>query len=399
MKTLSDRAVKALLKQPGVYRIAPGLYLRVRDTGAAFWVLRYAVNSRSREMGLGPYSFYSLAEAVQHAHTLRLKLKRDGVDPIDARRIEKQRKQGSSFRDVANGYVEAQRPGWKNAKHAAQWSSTLNTYAFPKIGDLDIAKITTDDILAVLKPIWTEKHETATRLRQRVEAVMDAATALKLREGENPARWKGHLEKLLAAIPKKQRVRHHPAMPWKELPGFRAELRQNNSISSLALQFTILTACRTGEVVGAKWNEIDLQAKIWTIPGGRMKASLEHRVPLSKQVVELLKSVPKIKGTDYVFFGASQGRPLSNMAMLELLRGMREGLTVHGFRSTFRDWVGEATNFPHELAEMALAHSIRNQTEAAYRRGDLLEKRRELMQAWADYATGKGKVAKLSSVA
>lgn len=399
MKTLTDRGLRALLKKPGVHRVASGLYLRVRDTGAAFWALRYTINGKSREMGLGTFSHLSLAEATKLSHDLRLSLKRDGIDPIETRRIANERREGAAFRDVAENYIEGQRPKWKNAKHAEQWGNTLKHYAYPVLGDLDVAKITTEDVLTVLKPIWTQKHETATRLRQRIEAVMDAATARKLREGDNPARWKGHLDKLLAAIPKAQRIQHHPALPWKELPAFLSELRQSESMSARALVFTILTACRTAEVTGAKWAEIDLETKVWMIPAVRMKAKREHRVPLSSHAVKLLKSLPVVQGNEYVFQGIREKSPISNMAMLEQLKGLRPGYTVHGFRSTFRDWVADATSFSPELAEMALAHTIANQTEAAYRRGDLLERRRDLMQAWADYATGKGKVVKLSTVA
>ncbi|MGE0106499.1 MAG: tyrosine-type recombinase/integrase [Thiomonas sp.] len=246
-----------------------------------------------------------------------------------------------------------------------------------------MAEVTTADVLAVLRAIWSDKHETATRVRQRIEAVLSAAKARGLRSGENPAAWRGHLDAVLPTISKRRRVEHHPAMAWADLPAFMAELRQRSSMSAWALQFTILTACRTGEVIGAQWPEIDLDAGLWTIPANRMKAQREHRVPLTPAVVDLLRALPRQDG-GAVFWGARKPA-ISNMAMLELLRGMRPGLTVHGFRSAFRDWAAESTSFPSEVVEMALAHTIANQVEAAYRRGDLLEKRRELMQAWADY--------------
>ena len=395
----TDLQVKALSRKPGMHRVAPGLYLRVRESGAAFWALRYAVGGKAREMGLGSYPTVSLMEAGAKASELRLAMKRDGIDPLQAKLVQESRKAGTAFKDVAGDLIDAKRPGWKNVKHAGQWIATLETYAYPIIGDLDVATIDTEHILSVLKPIWTDKHETATRLRQRIEMVMDAATARKLRSGENPARWKGHLDKLLTTISKRMRTRHHPALPWQDLPAFVAELRQRGNISASALQFTIMTACRTGEVLGAQWPEFDLERALWTIPARRMKAQREHRVALSGEAVALLHSLPRIDGEPWVFPGARKNRPLSNMAMLEMVRGLRPGLTVHGFRSTFRDWVSDVTNFNPEIAEQALAHIVGNQTEAAYRRGDLLERRRELMQAWADFATGHERVIKLVSAA
>ena len=392
MRTLTDREVKSLLKRPGMHRVAPGLYLRVTDSKRAYWMLRYTSAGKTREMSLGGYESLTLLEATAKASAQRLALKKEGIDPLAAKRLEKQREKGTTFKDVATDLIEAKRPAWKNTKHAAQWSATLETYAYPTLGSLDVADIDTEHVLKVLQPIWTAKHETATRLRQRMEAVMDAATARKLRDGANPARWKGHLDKLLSAIPKAMRVSHHPALPWADLPAFMSKLRGKDTISARALEFTILTACRTGEVTGAKWAEFDLDSSLWIIPGARMKAKREHRVALSTQAVELLRKLPRIDGNDHVFPGARTGRPLSNMGMLEMLRGLRPGLTVHGFRSTFRDWVSDATNYSPELAEMALAHTVQNRVEAAYRRGDLLERRRALMQAFADYANGAGKV-------
>ncbi|MGC9163966.1 MAG: tyrosine-type recombinase/integrase, partial [Thiomonas sp.] len=322
-KAITDLQVKALLKKPGKHRIAPGLYLRVRDTGAAFWALIYTIDGKSREAGLGRYPEVSLAEATAEAAQKRLLLKRDKVDPLEAKKTEIAKVAGAmTFKAIAAEVIAAKRPGWRNPKHAQQWENTLATYAFPIIGDMDVATIDTEHVLAVLQPIWTTKHETATRLRQRIEAVLDAAAARKLRSRDNPARWKGHLDTLLTAISKRVRVKHHPAMPWGELPAFMAALRDNDSMSALALQFTILTACRTGEVLGAQWAEIDFERAIWTIPAARMKAKREHRVALSAQALDLLRSLPRVEGCPWVFPGRKATAPLSQMAMLELMRGM-----------------------------------------------------------------------------
>jgi len=383
-KAVTDKEVRRLVKVPGKHRIAPQLFLRVRDTGAAFWAFIYASpkTRQRREAGLGSYPIVSLEEARLQASAMRLQLKRDGIDPL-AKKESGRAKGNGTFARLALDYVEAKRSGWSNTKHADQWVSTLETYAFPVIGSLHASDIDTEHVLRVLQPMWTEKHETATRLRQRIEAVLDAATARKVRAGENPARWKGHLDKLLPTISKRVRTKNHPALPWREAPDFLAELAKREAVSARALDFTILTACRTGEVIAAQWSEIDLDQAVWTIPAARMKAKREHRVPLSQQATALLRTLPRVVGTDHVFPGARGG--LSNMAMLKLLNAMRPGITVHGFRSTFRDWVSDATSFSGEIAEQALAHTIRNSTEAAYRRGDLLERRRELMQAWAEY--------------
>jgi integrase len=400
-KTTTDLQIRALLKKPGMHRVAPGLYLRVRDTGAAFWALRYTADGKSREAGMGSYPAVSLMEATTKAAAMRLALKRDGIDPLQAKQAEQAKASGATnFKAIAADLINAKRPGWKNLKHAGQWEATLKNFAYPTIGDLDVSAIDTEHVLAVLRPIWTEKHETATRLRQRIEAVLDAASARKLRSGENPARWKGHLDKLLTAIPKVRRVKHHKALPWQELPPFMAELRLRQSVSASALQLTILTAVRTSDATGALWHELDLDAALWIIPAGRMKATREHRVALSREAVALLRALPRVDGEPLVFPGARKGRPLSNMAMLELLRGMRPGgFTVHGFRSTFRDWVSEDTNFNPEIAERALAHRVSNATEAAYSRSDLLDRRRVLMQSWSDFCAGNGRVIQLASAA
>ncbi|MFL9907343.1 tyrosine-type recombinase/integrase [Paraburkholderia sp. RL17-337-BIB-A] len=396
LRNLTDREIRSIKSKPGMHRVASGLYLRVTDTGAAFWMLRYSSAGKAKEMSLGRYADHSLAEAAAKATALRLTLKRDGVDPLTEKRQQAQRARGTTFKDVAADLIKSKRDGWKNAKHAAQWSATLETYAYPKIGERDVATITTEDVLEVLKPVWSVKHETATRLRQRIEAVLTAAKVRNLRSGENPAAWRGHLQALLPAIPKTQRVKHHPALPWKDLPAFVSELRARDNISATALAFTILTACRTGEVLGARWGEIDLDAALWTIPAPRMKSKRPHRVALSASVLKLLETLPQGGDDKLIFPGAKPERPLSSMAMLELLRGVRPGLTVHGFRSTFRDWVGEATSYPRELAEHALAHVVSDATEAAYRRGDGLERRKKMMQDWADFADGHGKIIEMA---
>ena len=405
IRQMSILEVRKLARTEGLHRVAPGLYLRVRG-GSALWTVRYTVAGKTREPSLGPFDQLGLADAVARAAELRARAKR-GETITTERARAKPTARADRFRDVAEQLWESMKPGWKNAKHADQWLNTLKTYAYPKIGDKPVADVDTQDVLDVLNgdvgdasdghgPLWASKHETATRVRQRIEAVLSAAKARGLRSGENPAAWKDNLDQLLRSIPKARRVEHHAAMPWAELPAFMAELRTRESVSSWALQFTILTACRTGEVIGALWPEFDLDAGLWIIPATRMKALREHRVPLSAAAIALLRSLPRADGSNIVFWSGRQQRAraptavnavrsISNMAMLELLRGLRAGLTVHGFRSSFRDWAADVTAFPAEVVEMALSHTIQNQVEAAYRRGDLLGKRRELMDAWAEH--------------
>ena len=279
-----------------------------------------------------------------------------------------------SFREFAEEWITAQEPGWRNPKSSAQWRSSLKSYAYPVIGDLSPPAITTGHLMTILSPIWSEKPETANRVRNRIGQILDAAKARGLRSGDNPADWRGNLKHLLPAQAKVKSVKHHEALPYAELPAFMVELRQRVGISARALEFTILTAARTGEVVGATWSEIDLRAKVWTVPAARMKGGREHRVPLSKRALEILKALPREDGNAHIFIGAHARKGLSNMSMLELLRGMREGLTVHGFRSSFRDWASEATSHPRDVVEMALSHAVGDKVEAAYRRGDLFER-------------------------
>ena len=377
-------------KKPGIYGDGGGLYLQVAASGAKSWVLRFMLNRRARTMGLGPTHALGLAEA-RHEATEARKLLAAGVDPIEARKGKRaaqlvEAAKSVTFRQATDEYIEGHSEEWRNAKHAAQWRSTLATYAYPILGGLPVSAIDTALVLKVLKPIWSSKTETASRVRGRIEAVLDAQTALGRRTGDNPARWRGNLKKLLGERSKVRKVRHHPALPYSEVGGFMADLRDENALSARALEFLILTACRTSEVVGARWQEVDLTEKVWTIPANRIKAGREHKVPLSAPAVALLRRLEKAKHGEFVFPGGRTGKPLSNMALLALIKRMGHAdLTVHGFRSTFRDWTAEQTNYPHHVAEMALAHSIGDKVEAAYRRGDLLEKRRRLMQAWADF--------------
>lgn len=345
-------------------------------------------------MGLGPLHSVSLAEARRTAAQLREQLKHplSPVDPLTAKRNQKQEAARQNWRSMefkacAAAYIDAHRSEWKNAKHVQQWENTLSNYAYPVLGGMPVAAIDEALVLKVLLPIWQEKTETAKRLRGRIESVLDWATFNKFRQGENPARWKGHLEHSLARPSKVAKVVHHAALPYQEIGAFMTNLRQRQGVAARAIEFLILTAARSGEVRGATWSEIDLDQKTWTIPAARMKMEREHRVALSDAAIELLDSMPRVDGCEYIFPGARQIRPMSDMTLTAVLRRMdRDDITVHGFRSTFRDWSAEATNFPHELAEMALAHAVSNKVEAAYRRGDMLEKRVAMMNAWAALA-------------
>lgn len=374
--------------KPGAYADDDGLYLKIGTTGAASWQYRYQINGKRRMMGLGSCANVGLAEAREKAADARKQVKQ-GIDPLEVKEAEQTavKAKATTFRELATEYIADHRPGWRNAKHGQQWENTLAQYAFPKIGDKPIAEISTEDVLGILKKLWTEKPETASRLRNRIELVIDAGRAKGLSTAANPAAWRGHLDKLLPKRTKASKG-HHAAMDYRELPAFYKRLTEDRgSLSSVALQITILTACRTSEVLLADWSEFDLDNRLWTIPGERMKAGRPHRVPLSDEVLKLLQG---IKGEGYVFPGAREGRPLSNMAMTMVLRRLgHPELTVHGFRSTFRDWCAEETHYPNIVAEQALAHTVGNAVEAAYRRGDLLDKRRALMADWATYCTTK----------
>lgn len=383
-KKLSSQEVKSLTS-PGRHSDGGGLYLSIDACGRRRWVFMYTSNGRRVELGLGSTSTRSLKEAREEAASLRAHVVR-GLDP----RAERSKSTTKpTFGEFADEYVEAMRPSWRNAKHAAQWSMTLTEYAKP-LRRLPIDAVTTEEILRTLRPIWKRTPETAERLRGRIENVLSSAKAKGLREGENPATWKGHLDQLL---PKRQRLTrgHHAALPFNDMAEFFGNLSTKSATAARALQFLILTTARSGEVLGATWSEVDLDRGLWVVPASRMKAGKEHRVPLSKAAINVLRSVDVgLRPDDYLFWGKSPDRPLSNMAMSMLLRRMVPNVTVHGFRSSFRDWAAEVSAFSHEVCEMALAHTIPNRAEAAYRRGDLLEKRRELMEAWAAYCGPTG---------
>jgi len=382
--------------KPGMYADGGGLYLRVTPEGARNWVLRYMLDRRPRWMGLGPLSLYGLAEARAKALDARRK-RHEGIDPIDARRTERARQKleaakAITFKQCAELYIASHRAGWRNDKHAAQWPMTLSTYAYPAIGALPVQAIDTRLVLKVLEPIWRTKPETASRLRGRLASILDFAKVRGYRESENPARWRGHLAKLLPARSKVRAIEHHAALPYHKLPGFLTVLREQEGTGARALEFMILTAARTGEAIGARWNEIDLLDKTWTVPAVRMKAHREHRVPLSPRALAILGEVQKIRDCDaddaFVFPGRKAATPLSNMVFLMLLRRMGGGdLTAHGFRATFKTWASERTSFQNEIVESALAHVIGGKVEQAYRRGDLFEKRRRLMQQWATFCS------------
>ena len=377
--SLSAQKVKSA--KPGRHGDGRGLFLYVKASGTRSWMLRYQVQGRRRDLGLGPYPDISLAMARERAAEART-LIASGVDPI----AKKQQAKPKTFKEAALELIENKRHGWKNAKHAAQWTSTLEADVFPKIGRILVAKIETADVMATLNPIWSVKPETANRIRQRIEAVLDYATALGLRTGDNPARWRGHLDNLLPKPRKVRAIKHHAALPHADIAAFLSDLAERSGIAANALGFTILTAARSGETRGMTWGEVDLDAATWTIPAERMKAAKEHRVPLSKAAIALLG--PRRDNNALVFESeAKPGKPISNMSMTAVLRRMkRDTITVHGFRSTFRDWAGETTGFPREVIEAALAHGIKDKAEAAYARSDLFDKRRALMDAWANVA-------------
>lgn len=387
--------------KPGRHADGGGLHLLVKDTGARSWVFRFMLNGRSRDLGLSrcPEALallkksggeeLTLSQARDVAAIYRLKVKA-GIDPLDERENEAAEKAAAahaakakavSFKSVAETYIAANEASWRNDKHRQQWRNTMSTYVYPVIGNLPVGDVATGHVLEIIEPLWKSKPETASRVRGRIETVLDAAKARGYREGENPARWRGHIAQILPARSRLTRG-HHKAMPYADIPAFLIHLRAKQAVAALALEFTILTAARTGEVIGATWDEVDLEKAIWTIPATRMKAGREHRVPLSDRAVEVLKSLTPLSQS-HVFVG-NRGK-MSSMAMAMLLRRMGHDSTVHGFRSAFRDWAAEYTGYPHEVCEMALAHTIENKAEAAYRRGDLFEKRRRLMSDWAVY--------------
>lgn len=378
--------------KPGLFSDGDGLYLQVTKTGSKSWIFRYMLNRKARTMGLGPANLVTLAEARLKSFEHRKQLL-DGVDPLAERNLSKQKLEletvkTMSFDQCADAYIAAHRKSWKNAKHASQWENTIKTYASPTFGSLPIQQIDTSLVIKVIEPIWFSRTETASRLRNRIELIISWATVRGYRFGENPARWKSHLDQLLPKRSAVQQVKHFAALPIDEIRGFMKKLRELKGIAPLALEFQILCASRTGETLGAKWSEINLTEKNWTIPASRMKAKKEHRVPLNARAIEILSSLYLTSDDDYIFPGRSKNKSLSNNTFLSILKrqiGLK--ITAHGFRSTFRDWAGERTNFSREVVEKALAHSLKDATEAAYQRGDLLMRRRILMNEWAKFCS------------
>jgi integrase len=399
-------ALKVAGKMPeGMHADGKGLYLHVSNTGAKSWIFRYMYRGKAREMGLGSLSTLSLAAARAERDECRKQLKIERKDPLELRQAAEaqaalDQAKSITFKEAAQQYIGSHRAGWKNPKHAAQWPNTLATYVYPTLGELSVQAIDTGLVCKVLEQhvqaergypagsLWTARPETANRVRGRIEEILDWAKSRGLRDGDNPARWRGHLEFQFPARSKVRAIEHHAALPYAELPEFMAKLREQEGAAARALEFTILTAARTGETIGATWGEFKTAEKVWTVPGARMKAGKEHRVPVSARALAILRDAAALETSAdaFVFPGRKNRRPLSNMAMLKLLERMkRADLTVHGFRSAFRDWAAERTNFPSEVIEMALAHAIGDKVEAAYRRGDLFEKRRRLMAEWATF--------------
>lgn len=386
----------------GYYADGGGLYLQVTSSGLKSWIFRYMRDGRARFMGLGALHTVSLADARMRALDCRRQLL-DDIDPIDARKAAALATRATqalrrTFDDCSKAYIDAHRPGWKNAKHADQWTNTLATYASPFFGKVTVDLIDTELVMKALTPIWTSKTETASRVRNRIEIILDWATVHRYRKGDNPARWKGHLDKLLPKRSKVQKVEHHPALPYREIGTFIADLRKQSGTAARALEFLILAVGRTNELILAEPAEFDLSNKQWTIPEGRMKKEKEHRVPLPDRAVEII--APFIEdarqaGRRYVFAGGKPGKPLSNAAMSAVLKRMGispEYATVHGFRSTFRDWAGETTPHAREVVEAALSHKLPDKAEAAYARGDLFRKRIRLMEDWAKYCDTAGPI-------
>jgi integrase len=387
---LTDRKVKTH-STPGMLADGGGLYLQVAKGGAKSWIFRFQVRARRRDMGLGSVEKVSLSAARRKAKEAH-ELVGQGIDPIDHKKAAAaaaavELAKGVTFKQAAEAYIEHMRGGWRNAKHAGQWSSTLEAHAFPILGHLPVGAIDTALVCQVLDPIWRTKTETASRVRGRIESILDHAKVRGQRAGENPARWHGHLELTYPAKGEIAPVKHHSSLPYVDMPAFWPKLQVQDGMGARALEFAILTAGRTGEVLGARWSEIDLDARVWRVPAERMKAGKEHTVPLSDPTIALLRKLTAVRVGDLVFPGQAADRPLSNMAMHMALRRMKIDATPHGFRSTFRTWVAEQTNFPHEVAEAALAHTQDDKVVATYQRGDFAKKRTALMAAWANYVS------------
>jgi integrase len=400
VKQLKDLQIKRL-SEPGSYPDGEGLYIQIRDSGAKDWFYRYEIDGRGRKRGIGSYPTISLEKARGEALLCR-QLRKEGIDPIDYHRelaIKKglEKAKTTTFKECALAYIDTHKHGWRNEKHESQWRNTLETYAYPFIGDLPVQAIDIDLVMKVLEPIWFDKTETASRVRQRIENILDWATVRNLRKGDNPALWRGRLDKLLPKRSKIQKPKHFAAMDYRVLPEYFKSLRKKDTIASKALAFTILTATRNGEARAATRSELDDKANAWIIPENRMKAGREHRIPLSNEASDIIKeAVPFKKITnDFIFPGLAKEKPINEAALMKLLKKDHPALTIHGFRSSFRDWCAEQTNYPREIAEAALAHTIKDKTEAAYLRGDMFEKRRKLMNAWAEYCLSEKSTAEV----
>jgi integrase len=406
------KATSVQTKKPGLYADGGGLYLQVTSPTAKSWLFRYAVNGTERYHGLGSVNAISLERAREEARRCR-ELRYDGIDPIEYRKTERQKRaleaaKTITFDECVAGYLDAHEDGWQNAKHRQQWRNTLATYASPVFGSLPVQSVDTDLIVKALQPIWKRVPETASRVRGRIEAVLDWATVGGFRSGDNPARWSGHLEYVLARR-QQNGDDHHPALDYKDMPRFMADLGGRDGISARALEFLVLSAARTGAVIGATWNEIDLDERVWTVPASRVGAKIKdgkpRQVPLCDRAVEILRGLPREKGNRHVFVGGRSGKGLSNMAMAELMRGMAYPSTTpgrlavpHGMRSSFKDWCAERTNFENIVSEAALWHTVSDKVERAYRRGQLFEKRRRLMAEWAKYCTSPAPAGKVVSL-
>ena len=387
------------LNEPGLHADGAGLYLRVGRNGSKSWTFRFMLNGKAREMGFGSLHKVSLADARKKASDARLLLS-EKQDPLTQRHLNDMQRAAAeklatarsmTFDQCAEAYIAAHEASWKNEKHRQQWRNTLATYVSPVFGNIPVQDVDTGHIVRVIEPIWNKKTETARRVRGRIEVILDWAKVRGYRTGDNPARWRGHLTHLLPARSKVRAVKHHAALPYTEVSAFIGELREIDGTAAAALEFLILTAARTSEVIYAQWAEVDLKNHVWIVPAERMKGGCEHRVPLSAAATTVLKRMKQLSG-EYVFPGRTPDSPLSNMALLMTLGRMNHGnITSHGFRSTFRDWAAERTNIPGDVVEMALAHAVESKTEAAYRRTDLSDKRRRLMEAWAEYC-GKRKM-------
>lgn len=388
---LTSRKVEHL-KKKGWYADGAGLYLKVKPSGAKSWAYRYQINGKQKWQGLGAVTKLNGLEAARKAAAVSRQLVKDKIDPIEHKNqqaLEKELKAARTvtFKECAVQYIDSHKAGWKNAKHINQWSNTLETYAYPVIGDLPVSKVDTEHVLKVLEPIWFTKTETASRVRQRIERVLSWATVRKFRTGFNPALWRGHLDQVLPQRTKVQKPKHFSAINYREIPDYFSLVRKTETIASRALAFIVLTAVRSAEGRCVTYSELNLEEGVWTIPADRMKAGREHRIPLSDEAMEIIAEMEVFKrdADDYVFTGMKPGRPVSEAALRKLIKGTHPEITIHGFRSSFRDWAAEQTNYPREVAEAALAHSLKDKVEAAYRRTDLFEKRRLLMNSWEDY--------------